>query len=76
MEDRCAICNTKVEAINYAIRDMRPTETYLEWLWRHVVCVATFGLKSRKHAVILPVCQDCTKMRLAYNIAGVSKNVA
>jgi hypothetical protein len=73
---RCSICGVRIGDIHYAIRDMKPTETYFEWLWRHVVRLFAFGLKSRKHAVILPVCDDCATMRLAHNLAGASKKVA
>ena len=76
MEERCSICGARTWKIRYAIRDMKPTETYFGWLWRHIVGLLTFGLNSRKHAVILPVCEVCVEDRLAYNIAGVSKNVA
>jgi hypothetical protein len=73
---RCSICNVEIGDMRYAIRDMKPTETYLKWLWRHIVCLVTFGFKSRKHAIILPACTSCTGQRLAYNIAGASENVA
>ncbi len=76
MENSCVICSRPIDAIHYAIRDMKPHETYGEWLWRHIVRVLTFGLKSRKYATILPVCDGCTEMRLASNIAGASPYVA
>jgi hypothetical protein len=72
---RCSICDIKIGDMHYAIRDMKPTETYFEWLWRHVVTLFTFGLNSRKHATILPVCDVCARGRLAYNIGGVSNRV-
>ncbi len=62
--------------MHYAIRDMKATETYFEWLGRHVLRLFAYGLKSRKHAVILPVCDTCAQGRLAYNIAGRSEHVA
>lgn len=72
----CGICNAKMDEMHYAIRDMKATESYGEWLLRHIACLLTFGQKSRKHAIIIPVCGNCTNTRLSYNIAGVSERVA
>jgi len=72
----CVICQCEVLKMHFAIRDMKVHESYIGWLWRHVHCILAFGLTSRKHAVILPVCDGCAKLRLEYNIAGVSEEVA
>jgi hypothetical protein len=72
----CSICKGEMGEMHYAIRDMKPNETYFEWLGRHVVCLFAFGLKSRKHATIIPVCDECAQGHLACNIAGRSEHVA
>jgi|GEM_PF-4262605 len=71
----CSICENKIDVIHYAIRDMKPSESCTEWFWRHFVGAVTIGLKRRKHAVIIPVCDSCAKARLTNNMAG-SEQVA
>ena len=67
-EMSCSICGGAMETMHYAIRDMKPTESYIQWLWRHVVTLFTVGLTSRKFATILPVCETCVRDRLSHNI--------
>lgn len=64
----CCICSTEIDHANYAIRDVTPGETYFKWLWRHVVALFTFRF-GVKYATILPVCDNCAKVRQSYNIA-------
>jgi hypothetical protein len=65
----CSICGDSSCEIHYAIRDTILYETYSKWLWRHIVCLLTFGLK-RNRAVILPVCDNCANSRMKKNIAS------
>lgn len=65
----CSICvSTITGRINYAIRDVVPNETSSQWFWRHVIGFFTIGIKRKKHAFILPVCDSCVRERLHNNM--------
>lgn len=56
--EKCVLCGMPITTQKWAIRSYSGTETYPQWIWRHMKYVFTFGW-AKYIPFYLPVCEKC-----------------